>query len=294
MRKVRLKNKLTFLVAAVALSACHGKSNTARSGTGADPGVPVDPLPPPIEQNVSTHSNAYFSRYPYRPTIRRARRSARRDQLWSLAQAGVQDIRNVCARGQGGQVLQSAPVTHYYIPPGASVGSYKCKSGTGYFNQPELRGLCLHPCRTLAADPRHYRPGEILFFPSLVGMKCGSGRNEMIHDGFMVVADNGDSEAINIPGRFGVFWGQCNKDQNGFCLDEGAIAIDFALTFSNYCRAWRPQDPLHHSDLKLLMYYQVRSEAIRRGDRRAADFDLDSFIGLGVRNDGLIFRRSSQ
>ena len=154
-----------------------------------------------------------------------------------------------------------------------------------------MAGTCLHPCRTLAADPRYYRPGEILFFKNLVGLKCGSGRNQMIHDGFMVVTDNGNPEAINIEGRFGTFWGRCKQEQNGFCLDDGAIAMDFALTFSEYCRAWRPQDPFEHSDLKLAIYNRVRREAIRRGDSRAAmSFDLDALIGIGIDQNGLLYR----
>lgn len=290
----RVKISILGMVAIVALTACPGKKSGSRSGdVGANPpGAPADPLPPAIEQNVDQGTvgpgaNGY-------PPVRRAGPNARRDSLWRLAQLGLQDMRNVCARGQGGAIQQAASVTHYYIPPGAAGGYYRCKNGTGYFNQPELRGLCLHPCRTLAADPRFNRPGEVLFFPALVGLSCGTGRNRMIHDGFMVVADGGDPEAINSPGRFGLFWGRCNRESNGSCLDAGAVAIDFSLTFSSYCRAWRPQDPLHRSDLKLDIYNQVRREAIRRGDNQAADFDLDMFIGLGVRPDGLVFRRTVQ
>jgi hypothetical protein len=145
----------------------------------------------------------------------------------------------------------------------------------------------------MAGDPRYYRPGEILFFPALVGMSCGSGKNKMVHDGFMVVTDNGNSEAINTEGRFGFFWGRCQHEQNGFCLDDGAIAIDFSLTFSNYCRAWRPQDPNWNPEIKLMIYNQVRKEAIRRGDSGASDFDLDEMIGLGVSQKGFIYRHSS-
>lgn len=149
----------------------------------------------------------------------------------------------------------------------------------------------MHPCRSLTADPRYHRPGEVLFFKSLVGLKCGSGKNEMIHDGFMVVTDNGNPEYFNIEGRFGVFWGRCKVEQNGFCLDDGAITLDFALTFSQYCRAWRPLDPLFHENIKLEMFNTVRREAIRRADNHAASFDFDDFAGLTVSSDGTIIRR---
>ena len=68
--------------------------------------------------------------------------------------------------------------------------------------------------------------------------------------------------------------------------------MDFALTFSPYCRAWRPQDPLHHDDVKLEIYNHVRSEAARRGDNQAAStFDLDEWIGIGIDANGILRRR---
>lgn len=198
----------------------------------------------------------------------------------------------VCTRGIYGGEKQAASVTHYYIAPGTQISDYRCKNGFAYFGQPAMAGTCLHPCRALAADPRYHRPGEVIFFKNLVGLTCGSGRDRMVHDGFMVVTDNGNPDAINVEGRFGLFWGACTVEQNGFCMDEGAIALDFALTFSSYCRAWRPNDPLFHDDIKLAVYNTVRSEAVRRGDNHAASkFDLDSFVGLTVDPGGLIIRR---
>jgi hypothetical protein len=216
--------------------------------------------------------------------------SSRTDELWRLGQSAATDMNLVCARGYMGGIKQAASVTHYYIPPNTTAGDYRCRNGFGYFGQPNMAGTCLHPCRSLAADPRFHRPGEVIFFKNLVGLKCGSGANQMIHDGFMVVTDNGNPEVINIEGRFGTFWGRCQTEQNGFCLDDGAIAMDFALTFSEYCRTWRPQDPLHHSDLKLALYNQIRSEAAHRGDNQAASsFDLDAWIGIGLNSSGILY-----
>lgn len=287
---VSFKKQYLFIALAAGLTvlpACRKSgSNSGSGGAGASathagaPGVPV---------------SGGVQKVPTEPTgsRRSVQRSRRADELFRLGQSGRADLRQVCTRGEQGRLLQAASVTHYYIPSQASVGNSHCRNGFGYYGQPSMNDTCLHPCRTMAADPRYYRPGEILFFPELVGLTCGSGKNKMVHDGFMVVTDNGNPEAINTEGRFGFFWGRCKNEQNGFCLDEGAIAIDFTLTFSNYCRAWRPQDPTWNSDIKLMIYNQVRKEAIRHGDRNASDFDLDVFIGLGVDQKGFIYRHSS-
>lgn len=285
-----LKIAITATVLTLSVSACK-KSGSKSNGTAAAPASPNTTIVVPGGPStpVVTAPNAR----PVRPNIVRAPRTARSDELWNLAQAGVASMGEVCTRGVNGGEKMAASVTHYYIAPNTTAGDYRCKNGFGYFGQPAMNGTCLHPCRSLAGDPRYYRPGEVLFFKSLVGLTCGTGRNKMVHDGFMVVTDNGNPDAINIEGRFGFFWGKCNQEQNGFCLDDGAVAIDFALTFSQYCRAWRPQDPLFNDEIKLAVYNRVRSEAVRRGDNHAASkFDLDALIGIGVDRDGLIFRRS--
>lgn len=279
-----------FLAALGTLPACRKKGSGNSSAQAAGPVVP--PPAPPHSAGPAVVVSTPTQAAPRRPRISVAPITARNDELWYLAHRGAADMNVVCARGYAGGAKQAASVTHYFIAPGSRISGYRCRNGLGYYGQPAMAGTCLHPCRTVAADPRFYRPGEILFFKNLVGLKCGSGRNQMIHDGFVVVADNGNPEAINIEGRFGIFWGRCQTEQNGFCLDDGAIAMDFALTFSPYCRAWRPQDPLHHDDIKLAIYNQVRSEAVRRGDNHAASsFDLDNWIGIGIDRNGILFRR---
>lgn len=281
---------VVVIAALTALSACKKSGSSGSAAADAKPpgtsGNVTSPVAPAVKATTSTQGSSPSTSLPVR-----ARRNA---ELWALAQQGLKDFRAVCSRGYQGGEKQAASVTHYYIPPASSVGDYRCRNGFGYFGQPAMAGTCLHPCRALAADPRYHRPGEVIFFRSLVGLTCGSGVNKMIHDGFMVVTDNGNPDAINVEGRFGFFWGKCTTEQNGFCLDDGAIAIDFALTFSTYCRAWRPLDPLYHADIKLAMFNAVRSEAIRRSDNHAANFDLDNFQGLSVDANGLIFRRFNQ
>ncbi len=273
----------TAAVLAFTLSACK-KSGSKGSGASA-----VGPVaqPVPIAQTVPTATPTSGPRI-----AKKAPRSSRNDELWNLAHQASANMGLVCTRGAMGAEKMAASVTHYYISPGTTVGDYRCKNGFAYFGQPAMAGTCLHPCRALAADPRYHRPGEVIFFKNLVGLTCGTGRDKMVHDGFMVVTDNGNPDAINIEGRFGLFWGKCTVEQNGFCLDEGAIALDFALTFSPYCRAWRPADPLHNDHIKLALYNTVRREAVRRGDNHAASkFDLGSFEGLSVNSNGVIYRR---
>lgn len=275
------KLSLILFTLILSLLGCKKDGSNGNSSASALPAAPVTVSGSAIVREGGPAAAPAVTR----PVIRRSSpRSARSG-----------DIGAVCTRGQFGGEKQAASVTHYYISPGAKVGDYRCKNGLAYFGQPAMAGTCLHPCRSLAADPRYHRPGEVIFFKNLVGLSCGTGRDKMVHDGFMVVTDNGNPDAINIEGRFGLFWGQCTVEQNGFCMDEGAIALDFALTFSPYCRAWRPNDPLYHDNIKLAVYNTVRSEAVRRGDNMAASkFDLDSFVGLTVDGSGRIIRRFNQ
>ncbi len=283
------KISLILLSLAFSLTACKKSGSSAKPSASAAPSAPAPGLATAVTDEPASPAQATLGR----PSIQVAPRSARRDYLWNLAQGALAgDMSFVCTRGQYGGEKQAASVTHYYIAPGTKVGDERCKNGLAYYGQPAMAGTCLHPCRALAADPRYHRPGEVIFFKNLVGMTCGTGRDKMIHDGFMVVTDNGNPDAINIEGRFGLFWGRCTAEQNGFCMDEGAIALDFTLTFSPYCRAWRPNDPLYHDNIKLAVYNAVRSEAARRGDHLAASkFDLDSFVGLTVDPSGRILRR---
>lgn len=161
---------------------------------------------------------------------------------------------------------------HNYGKKDQKLSVAACKNGYGNKND------CLHPCRVLAASMTHHRYGQILYFPQLVGQKCGNRARdgfEMIHDGYMVVLDTGSPSHFNAQGRFDFFWGRCKDRSNGICR-EGSLAISEALSGSPYCVVWDPANALKNDEIKLDFVFKVRNEALARGDnQRGASFDLD-------------------
>lgn len=201
-------------------------------------------------------------------------------------------------------------VTHYYVPLLDSYSHFTCDKmeGSCIYNKKKDQWLhnfgytdqllsearckngygnkqnCLNPCRTVAASMRFHRVGEVHFIPSLVGKKCGSARDgtEMVHDGYVVVADTGAPSHFNEPGRFDFFWGRCKDKSQGVCR-EGAETLSRAATSSPYCMVWNPADPLKNVEIKVDFQNHVIQEAIDRGDQGAAvDFDLDKYVGKGL------------
>lgn len=69
------------------------------------------------------------------------------------------------------------------------------------------RPVCLDPMYSVAADPRFYKTGDVVFFPDLVGMPIPEDYrvDGDKHDGFMIVRDIGDY--IKGQGRFDMFSG---------------------------------------------------------------------------------------
>jgi 3D (Asp-Asp-Asp) domain-containing protein len=76
------------------------------------------------------------------------------------------------------------------------LGEDDCFFGIG------VRGICLDPFYTVAADLRYHKPGEVIYVPALVGRKLPNGES---HNGFLVVRDTGG--AIRGPHRFDFFSG---------------------------------------------------------------------------------------
>ncbi len=239
--------------------------------------------------------------------------------LKDLGQRGRANMAAVCGRGQKGKARQATTVTHYYIPVlknfskshchnmegvcffqkqgetwlanyghrSTPLRKAFCKNGIGY----GLTENCTHPCRTLAAATSKHRGGEIIFFPELVGKRCGTGKNAMIHDGFMVVNDTGAVRFFNQEGRFAFFWGECRKFKNGVCRDPGALEISRILSRSKFCRAWTPQDSSFNTDIQLAMQNAVRSEALIRGDDNAALVTLSTWVSPSHSQAGVKMRR---
>lgn len=155
----------------------------------------------------------------------------------------------------------------------------RCKFGIGY----GARDNCTHPCRSLAASRKDHEAGQVLYFPELVGKRCGSGSSAMIHDGFMVITDTGSPKKFNHEGRFDFFWGDCKRyNKSSQCLEGNATKFSRILSGGEYCEAWSPRDPLHNEDLALELTNKIRQEAINRNDyRSAASFSLDQFVRGG-------------
>ena len=71
-----------------------------------------------------------------------------------------------------------------------------CQFGYG------VRDICLDPFYTVAADLSIYKPGDVIYVPSVFGMKLPNGQK---HDGFFIVRDQG--RGIKGKGRFDFFSG---------------------------------------------------------------------------------------
>ncbi len=65
-----------------------------------------------------------------------------------------------------------------------------------------VRNSCLDPFYTLAADLSIYKPGDVIYIPTIHGMKLPDGT---IHNGYFVVRDRG--RGIKGPGRFDFYSG---------------------------------------------------------------------------------------
>lgn len=72
-----------------------------------------------------------------------------------------------------------------------------CKYGYG------VNSSCLDPFYTLAADLTIYKPGEVIYIPSVVGMELPDGSK---HSGYFVIRDQG--RGIKGRGRFDFFSGE--------------------------------------------------------------------------------------
>jgi hypothetical protein len=82
-------------------------------------------------------------------------------------------------------------VDRFFIIPEDS-----CEFGFGVEN------LCLVPYKSLAADLKIYRPGDVIYIPAFEGLDMGNG---VLHDGFFVIKDKG--RGIVGRGRFDFFTG---------------------------------------------------------------------------------------
>ena len=171
-------------------------------------------------------------------------------------------MQGTCIYGKPGEEMLHS-IGYQDVP----LAQARCKNGYGN------RDNCLHPCRTLAASMNHHRFGQIVYLKELVGLKCGNRTRdgyEMIHDGFMVIADTGSPTYFNQPGRFDFFWGRCKPEKNGLCA-EGVAVISQRTSHTDFCTVWDPRSPQVNKAIKEAFVRRVQAEDRARGDVGAAD-----------------------
>lgn len=83
----------------------------------------------------------------------------------------------------------------------------QCRYGIGHRNN------CLTPCRSIAADSRHWRIGQSVYIAEYKGRRCPFTGERMT--GQFTVADVGGW--IKGPRRFDVFMGVCVRQSGGVC-----------------------------------------------------------------------------
>ncbi|MGE3758719.1 MAG: 3D domain-containing protein [Pseudobdellovibrionaceae bacterium] len=89
----------------------------------------------------------------------------------------------------------------------------KCPTGYG------AGGRCLKPFYSVAADPKLYSMGSVIYLPKVKGAKLPDGS---FHSGYFVVLDTGGN--IKGPGRFDFYTGPYNR------MSKGNVFIDLGLS----------------------------------------------------------------
>lgn len=204
------------LLSAFLLSACGGKDDGKAvrapytySGSGEEweshavPGAPKQTKPvysaharPPLTAAASMSSTVY-----YVPKIDAGATAAARCAIhalgngWEICVAAFEDclMQGSCFVGLGGgwRYFMRARAEHRLVER----QGLRCRFGAGAFS-------CLTPYLSIAADPAHHQPGDVIYVPDLDGRSVPYvGR----HDGFLVVHDKGG--AIKGPHRFDFFAG---------------------------------------------------------------------------------------
>ena len=175
----------------------------------------------------------------------------------------------VCNKMEGTCIYRKNKVLwlHNYGYEDEPLSQARCKNGYGN------RANCLNPCRTIAASMKHHKFGEIVFIKGLVGKKCGNKARdgfEMVHDGFVMIADTGSPKHFNSEGRFDFFWGRCRNRKNGICR-EGALNLSEPATNSPYCLIYDPNQPERNAQIRARFFEKVRKEAQNRKDSGAVE-----------------------
>lgn len=100
----------------------------------------------------------------------------------------------------------------------AAFDNSRCPFGYGIWSEEHQTSICMDPFRSVAADTKFHKAGDVLFFPSLRGLVLP---DKSTHDGFMTVRSAGGR--IKGAHRFDFYTGICTKNhaKKLLCEDYG-------------------------------------------------------------------------
>lgn len=97
---------------------------------------------------------------------------------------------------------------------------HRCKYGFG------VKGYCLDPFYSVAADPKYWPVGSVIYIPKIDGVRLPDGTR---HNGYVIVRDRG--RAIKGPGRFDFFVGYASTWKDNVFADLGFNEQDNRIEF---------------------------------------------------------------
>ncbi len=100
----------------------------------------------------------------------------------------------------------------------AAFDNSRCPFGYGVWSKEHQTSICMDPFRSVAADTKFHKAGDVLFFPALRGLILP---DKSVHNGFMTVRSSGGR--ILGAHRFDFYTGICEKSHNKrlLCEDYG-------------------------------------------------------------------------
>lgn len=160
------------------------------------------------------------------------------------------DMQGVCFLNQGNKIIgynfikKRKGISIY-----AKVDASRCPYGYGVWDKEHNRSICMDPFRSLAADNKYHKPGSVLYFPALKGLKLPDAS---IHDGYMTVRSAGG--AIKGRDRFDFYTGLCQNPglKSMLCKTESLVTQLVSSGFGT-------KQKLAHKDRCFYAYYKVPS-----------------------------------
>ncbi|QDK36171.1 3D domain-containing protein [Bdellovibrio sp. NC01] len=176
------------------------------------PATPSVTLPKPTNDDIAEAGKTKPTVY-YFPVFNEDKNGCDKDEVKTLHGVSGEKIINVCPTTllscgiQGScAIIQKGVRRSFNISDRVSgqdryfeMTNKECPFGYG------VRSSCLDPFFTVAADLDVYKPGDVIFIPSIVGLKLPDGT---VHNGYFIVRDQG--RGINGKGRFDFYSGFLN------------------------------------------------------------------------------------